>query len=103
MTVKRETAEGRGSFFPAFKTRKLIFSFRTEPDAKLYLWSCPEKKHVEQRWEPFRQGELHVQSPELTQAQCIYRKESPQWQQPPKQGTDQSKLQKGSADPGTEG
>lgn len=41
--------------------------------------------------------------PELTQAQCIHRKERPQWQKPPKQGADQSKLQKGSADPGTEG
>ena len=41
--------------------------------------------------------------PELTQAQCIHRKESPQWQQPPKQSADHSKLQRGSADGGTEG
>ena len=43
--------------------RKLIFSFHTEHCANLYLWSCPEKEPLEQRWEPFRQEELHVQRP----------------------------------------
>ena len=63
MTVKRDTAGGRESFFPAFKTRKLILSFRTEHYANLYLWSCPGKEPLEQRWMLCRQGELHVQRP----------------------------------------
>ena len=39
-------------------------------------------------------GNRMCKGPGLTQTQCIHRKESPQWQQPPKQGADQSKLKK---------
>lgn len=83
--------------------RKLIFSFGTEPYANLHLWSCPEKEHLEQRWEPCRQGKSHVQRPWVDTNSVYSQKRKPTVATTSQAGCRSEQAQKGSADPGTEG